>query len=144
MQDRPTVDELLAAVEGFLEHEVLPLADGANRFHTRVALAALRIVRRELAVEDAQLAAELAGLDAVLGPLEGEGAARSAEDRRRLIAERTQALCDSIRRGDADAGPLRDALLDHIRATVHAKLEVSNPRWLAGSSPPYPRRPSRP
>jgi hypothetical protein len=143
MQDRPTVNELLGAVEGFLEQEILPHADGANRFHTRVALAALRIVRRELALEDAQLPAELAGLEAVLGPLKGEGAAHSARDRRRLIAERTGKLCERIRRGKMEDPPLRQAVLEHIRATVRAKLEVSNPRWLETSSPPYPRGASR-
>jgi len=142
MQDRPTADELLAAIEGFLEHDILPLADGARQFHTRVALAALRIVRRELALEDAQLEAELAGLAAVLGPSGDAEAARRAEERRRLVVARTETLCDRIREGHADAGPLREAVLAHVRATVRAKLDVSNPRWLAGSSPAYPRNPS--
>ena len=142
MQDRPTADELLAAIEGFLEHDILPTVDGARQFHARVALAALRIVRRELALEDTQLEAELAGLAAVLGPSGETEAARPAGERRRLVIARTEILCDRIREGHADAGPLHEAVLAHIRATVRAKLEVSNPRWLAGSSPAYPRKPS--
>ena len=143
MQDRPTADELLAAIEGFLEHDILPTVDGATQFHARVALAALRIIRRELALEDTQLEAELAGLAAVLGLPGATEAGPPPEERRRLIVARTETLCDRIREGHADSGPLRAAVLAHIRATVRSKLEVSNPRWLAGSSLPYPRNPSR-
>ena len=37
MQDRPTYDELLAAVERFLSQEIVPNTEGARRFHARVA-----------------------------------------------------------------------------------------------------------
>jgi hypothetical protein len=143
MQDRPTADELLGAVAGFLEREILPDVEGTHQFHTRVAIAALQIVQRELALEERQLAAEVAGLEALLGPPEATDAAPSPADRRRLVAERTEALCDAIRRGDADAGPFRDRALAHIRATVRAKLEVTNPRWLASASPPFASGPAR-
>jgi hypothetical protein len=138
MQDRPTIDELLAAIETFLEQEIFPHVDGARQFHTRVALGALAMVRRELALDEAHLAAELAGLDAVLGPPTTSEPASSPSARRRIVTERTEALCERIRRGDADAGPFRAAAVAHIRTTVRAKLEVSNPRWLASASPPYP------
>jgi hypothetical protein len=138
MQDRPTIDELLAAIEGFLEQEIFPHVDGARQFHTRVALAAMAMVRRELELHEVQLDTELAGLDAVLGPPAAPNTPPSAHDRRRIVAERTEALCERIRRGDADAGAFRDAALAHIRATVRAKLEVSSPRWLASASPPFP------
>lgn len=56
MYGRPTAAELVAAVAGFLEHEVRDatrpdgrLADaGAVNFHARVAANVLRIVEREL------------------------------------------------------------------------------------------------
>ncbi|KKK50539.1 hypothetical protein LCGC14_3124020, partial [marine sediment metagenome] len=51
MQDRPTYDELLAAVERFLSQEIVPNTEGARRFHARVAANVLGIVRRELALE---------------------------------------------------------------------------------------------
>ncbi len=78
MQDRPTIDELLAAVENFLDTEIVPNVPGATGFHGRVAANAIRIVRRELEREDAQLAAEWAGLDAILGPLERAGGRHGA------------------------------------------------------------------
>lgn len=127
MQDRPTSDELLAAVERFLDEEIVPNVQGARGFHARVAANVIRIVRRELAAEEEQLAAEWAGLNHILG------AASPPEDReawRRAISERTAALCERIRQGEADAGPFRDAVWAHVRETVRRKLQVSNPGWL--------------
>src|SRR3990170_2556617 len=70
MQDRPSYDELLGAVERFLNEEIMPSAEGTRRFHARVATNVLRIVRRELEREEEQLAAEWAGLCELLGPAE--------------------------------------------------------------------------
>jgi len=127
MQDRPTFDELLAAIEGFLEKDVMPNSEGARRFHARVAANTLRIVRRELAGEDEHLAAEWQGLDALLGA--AERPERRAE-LREAIRERNAALCDRIRSGEADSGPLREAVYGHVRRTVRDKLRVTNPGWL--------------
>ncbi len=127
MQDRPTYDELLAAVERFLDDEIVAKGEGATRFHGRVAANVLRIVRRELAREDEQLVHEWAGLDALLGRAErpeGRAALRDA------LGQRNAALCERIRRGDADAAPFRDAALSHVRQTVRDKLLVTNPGWL--------------
>ena len=55
MQDRPTFDELLAAVERFLDDQVVARSEGALRYQGRVAGNVIRIVRRELAREDEQL-----------------------------------------------------------------------------------------
>ncbi len=127
MQDRPTYDELLAAVELFLDREIVPNSEGTRRFHARVAANVLRIVRRELERDEEQVAAEWASLDDVLGPgkrPDGRAALREA------IGERTADLCERIRRGDADGGPFREAALAHVRRTVRDKLLVSNPGWL--------------
>jgi hypothetical protein len=127
MQDRPTYDELLAAVERFLEQEIMPNSEGARRFHARVAVNTLRIIRRELEGEEGHLAAEWTGLDGLLGPAEppeGRAALRQA------IQARTSELCERIRSGDADAGPFREAALAHVRRTVRDKLLVSNPGWI--------------
>jgi hypothetical protein len=127
MHDRPTYDELLAAVERFLRDDVMPNISGARSFHARVAANVVGIVRRELANEDEALAAEWAGLDALLGD-DVRPPTRAAL--REAIATRTAALCERIRAGDADPGPFRDAALAHVRHTVRAKLLASNPGWL--------------
>lgn len=127
MQDRPTYDELLAAVERFLDDEVVARSEGALRYQGRVAANVVRIVRRELAQEDDQLAREWAGLDALLGPApqpDGRSALREA------LAARNEELCRRIRDGEADAGPFRQAVLAHLRQTVRDKLLVTNPAWL--------------
>ncbi len=127
MQDRPTYDELLAAVEGFLERDVMVNSEGARRFQARVSLNVLRIIRRELEREEEHLAAEWAGLDALLGAgkrPEGRPALREA------LAARSEQLCERIRKGDADEGAFREAVLTHVRRSVRDKLQVSDPDWL--------------
>ena len=127
MQDRPTYDELLAAVERFLDDEIVPGGEGSRGFQARVAANAIRIVRRELEREEGQLAAQWAGLSELLGAAErpdGRAVLREA------LRARSSDLCERIRGGDADAGPFREAVFAHVRRTVRGKLLVSNPAWL--------------
>jgi hypothetical protein len=127
MQDRPTATELLDAVRGFLEKDVIGALDGTAKFHARVAANVLAILARELEHEPAHLAAEWERLDALLGaePMPAAGALRDA------VRARNEALCARIRAGDADSGPFRAATLDHVRATVREKLAIANPKQLA-------------
>ena len=127
MQDRPSYDELLGAVERFLEREIMPNVEGSRRFHARVAANTLRIVRRELEREEVQLAAEWGGLCELLGAAE-RPAERAAL--REAIRSRTAELCERIQRGDADGGGFRGAVLSHVRRSVRDKLLVTNPGWL--------------
>ena len=130
MQDRPTFDELLAAVEHFLDTEIVPNVPGSRGFHARVSANAIRIVRRELALEDEQLAAEWAGLDALMG------VAQRPEGRQNLRTElrnRNESLCAKIRAGEADEGGPAERLRAHMRAVVRDKLRVSDPELLARS-----------
>ena len=130
MQDRPTYDELLAAIEGFLDSEIVPNVPGARGFHARVAANAIRIIRRELELEDEQLAAEWSGLEALLGaaPLPAGRAAL-----RERLRSRNSELCDRIRKGAADEGDFARQAFAHVRRTVVDKLRVSNPDLLQRS-----------
>jgi len=130
MQDRPTYEELLAAIERFLVEEIVPNTPGSRGFHSRVAANALATIRRELEAEDEQVAAEWAGLDALLGARE-RPAGRAAL--RKAIDGRNEALCERIRKGDADQGPFRNQALKNIGDSVQAKLSVSNPDLLKRS-----------
>jgi hypothetical protein len=130
VQDRPTYDELLAAVEYFLDTEIVPNVPGARGFHGRVAANAIRIVRRELEREDEQLAAEWAGLDAILGPSE------RPDDRKPLrttLRDRNEALCSLIRDGDVDEGALSARVRAHVRNVVRDKLRITDPELLSRS-----------
>jgi hypothetical protein len=125
VNDRPTAEELLRAVERFLEEDVVPQLEGPARFHARVAANVVAIVAREIETQDAQLAREWEGLAALLGGggarPEGRAALRAA------IAEQGEALARRIRGGEADAGPFRAQVLAHLRETTRDKLAVSQP-----------------
>ena len=128
MQDRPSVSELLDAVRAFLEEDVVPALEGPRQFHARVAANVLAIVGRELAGEEASLLAEWQRLAQLTG-----GASEPPprlEALRAAVRDGTAALAERIRRGDADAGPFRDAVRAHVRATVEDKLRVANPRFV--------------
>ena len=126
MQDRPTYDELLALVEAFLDEEIVPNTPGSRGFHARVALNALRTVRRELAHRDELLAAEWAGLDLLLGAAERPDTAAALAH---AIHERNADLCERIRRREGDGAEV----LAHVRRTVADKLRVSDPGLLERS-----------
>ena len=126
MQDRPTYDELLAAVEHFLDAEIVPNVPGSRGFHARVAANAIRIVRRELSNEEERLAAEWSGLDAVLGAAERPAV---REELRSALQERNEALCELIRGGGGDGETTRK-VFEHVQHTVRDKLTVSDPALL--------------
>jgi len=127
VHDRPSVDELLRAVELLLDEQFVPTLDGARKYNARVASNVIKMVRRELQNEERQLDAEWRGLDVLLGAAERP---RSLDALRQALRTRNEELAERIRDGDADAGEFRALVLAHVRDTVHAKLEVSNPEWL--------------
>jgi hypothetical protein len=131
MQDRPTIAELLDAIRGFLEKDAIDALDGTAKFHARVSANVLAIAERELELEATHLAAEWERLNGLLGPLP---APADQALLRAQLAARTEELCERIRRGDADAGPFRAAVLAHVATTVREKLAITNPKLLAAES----------
>jgi hypothetical protein len=128
MQDRPSLAELLDAVRGFLDKDAIEGLEGTAKFHARVAANVLAIATRELELEPAHLAAEWQRLDALLGHMAVPPDMSALRDG---IRARTEALCERIRSGDADDGPFRAAVFEHVRTTVREKLAVTNPKLLA-------------
>ena len=129
MQDRPTYDELLAAVEHFLGDLVTSL-DGSRSFHARVATNTVRLVRRELQREDELMTSEWSGLDTLLGT-EKRPADRAGL--RRALSDRNEALCDRIRSGELDEGAPAEQTFAYVRTTVRDKLTISDPALLERS-----------
>ncbi len=127
MQDRPNYDELLTAVERFLDDEVVAKSEGALRFNGRVAANVIRIVRRELENEEASLAHEWESLAELLGEAPRP---RDRDALRAVLAQRNEELSGRIRAGDADEGEFRGDVLKHARLTIRDKLAVTNPGWL--------------
>ena len=128
MQDRPTIYELLGAVERFLRDDVVPATEGRRQFLARVAANAIGLVERELRGEAEHASREWAGLDRLLGtePMPGDRDGLAA-----AVRARNDVLCARIRAGAFDApSAARTALLAHVRATVRDKLLVTNRAYL--------------
>lgn len=129
MQDRPTADELTEAVSQFLQAELAPaIADPRLRFRTLIAANLMAIVTRELRAGDGPLREEWAGLAALLGRA-GAAPAEAAELRAAIDALGRE-LRARIRAGDADEGPWAEAARAHAEASVVARLQIANPRFL--------------
>jgi hypothetical protein len=125
VQDRPTIDELLEAVAGFLHEEVLSNTTGRLRFHARVAGNVLQMIRRELEHREEHLLREWEGLDALVGR---EDLPPTIDEQLEALRRRNEALCEMIRSGGADEEPIRGLLHAHMRRVVLDKIAVSDPR----------------
>jgi hypothetical protein len=131
MNDRPTAAELVAAARHYLEAELIPtLADPRLRFQTLVAANVLATAEREWATEEEHLLEEWRLLAEVLS-FPGMPPQRLAE-LKKAVREGNQTLCERIRSGLFDAPAVFLALARQLRRTVERKLEVANPRYLAG------------
>jgi hypothetical protein len=128
MQDRPTAGELLQAIAEFLVTDVEPHVPDWLRFQLRVARNSLAIIQRELALEDEHIVDEWEGLDMLLGE---QPAPRSPREREQAVLVRNDELCRRIEAGGFDQPETRRLLLDHLRAVVHNKLVISNPRYVS-------------
>ena len=125
MNDQPSAEDLLRAVERFLERDVVPRLEGVPKFHARVAANVVAMVAREIETEDAQQRGEWQRLGALLH--RGEPFPEERAARRSGLLARNEELVRRIRAGEADAGPARAALLEHLRETVADKLAVARP-----------------
>jgi hypothetical protein len=127
MNDRPTAPELLSAARVFLESELLPtLTDARLRFQTLVTANVLAIVERELLAEEEHLLAEWQAL------APGESVPARLAELRQAVRAANERLCEQVRRGDFDQPERFRALCAEMRRVVERKLEVTNPRYLAG------------
>ncbi|WP_068062291.1 phosphotransferase family protein [Nocardia xishanensis] len=109
MYDRPTIDELLNAVTGFLREE-LTTEDPRSAYLAKVSANALTIVRREMRLGREERAAHRTRLAAIGCADDGELAAR-------------------IRNGTVpDDDP---DIVAVVRSSITAQVVVANPRYLA-------------
>jgi hypothetical protein len=114
MQDEPTPTELTKAVADFLREEIAPVIKGHNAFKLRVAINALDLVTRQLALEQGSDAAETARLSQLLGQ---EGS----------LIDLNRALADGIAKGEID---LQTPVLSrHLWQTTMDKLAVDQPNY---------------
>ena len=130
MQDRPDARELLEAVRGFLEEQVVPALEGTRQFHARVAANVLAIVGRELASGETGLRAEWRRLVTLL-----DLPAADVPENGAVLVEAVRALnatlAGRIQAGEADAGSWRPRVVAHLRITSEDRLAIANPRYAA-------------
>lgn len=117
-QPRPSAEELLDAVHGFLSSELLPTLEGRLGFQTRVALNAIATVTRELRDGPAADDDERRGLRTLLG---ASADADSLDALNRDLAAR-------LRAGELAVDD--PELIAHLRRTARADVAIANPKWL--------------
>jgi|ERR1700733_1621417 len=114
MQDEPTPEELIKAVADFLRNELAPGISGHTAFKLRVAINALDLVTRQLALAQHSDTAEAARLARLLGE---EG----------TLDELNRMLADRIAKGEADLQT--PGLAEHVWQTTMDKLAVDQPNY---------------
>ena len=102
MADRPSSQELLSAVERFLDEDLVPGLKGRQQFLARVAANAVRLVVREMTTAEPP-----------------------------AVAIDPEAMRQKIRAGDFADPEARGQLLAALRSDVRQKLLIANPRLLA-------------
>jgi uncharacterized protein DUF6285 len=128
MQDRPTSIELLEAAADFVDRELVPTVEGARQFQARVVANVMRIVAREIKLEDPLVRSEVKALARLLG--RDAPHLHSLDDLRKAAAGTGEELTAKIRAGEADDGAWRREVLLVVRQSVEDKLRIANPRYL--------------
>jgi hypothetical protein len=128
MQDRPTSVELLEAAADFVESELVPAIQGARQFQARVVANVMRIVAREIKMEDPLVRSEVKALALLLG--RDKPHLHSLDDLHKAAAGMGEELTAKIRAGEADDGDWRGEVLAVVRQSVEDKLRIANPRYL--------------
>jgi hypothetical protein len=116
MQDEPTPTELIKAVADFLRNDIAPAISGHSAFKLRVAINALDLVTRQLALEQGGDDAELGRLKQLLG-MQGS------------LGELNRALAERIAKDEADLKT--PGLAEHLRQTTMDKLAIDQPNYAA-------------
>ena len=116
MQDEPTPEELIKAVADFLRNDIASVVSGHNAFKLRVSINVLDLVTRQLKLEDASDAAELARLSGLLG-------------KQGSLDELNRELADRIAKGEVDLQT--PGLSEHLWQTTMDKLAVDQPNYAA-------------
>lgn len=128
MQDRPTSIELLEAAADFVDRELVPTIEGARQFQARVVANVMRIVAREIKLEDPLVRSEVKALARLLK--HDAPHLHSLDDLRNASGSMGEELTAKIRAGEADGGDWRTEVLAVVRQSVEDKLRIANPRYL--------------
>jgi len=128
MNNLPGPPDLLRIARETLLSELRPLVPAQARYTLAMVANAMAIAAREIEVGDTVAAASLARLDALY---ERPMRALAGDALHRALAQADRELIADIRAGRFDEGRSQhDALIEHLRASVKARLMISNPKSL--------------
>ncbi len=134
MQDRPTMKELLEAVQGYFQTSIAPLiTDPRTRFQGLIAMNVLEILKREIESGEATSREEWRGIIALLGTSEPEP--ETVQDMEKALVRLNAEFARRARAGEYDSGETRKHAFDYARSVVTGKLKISNPGYLKEPSP---------
>ncbi|HYC47346.1 MAG TPA: DUF6285 domain-containing protein [Burkholderiales bacterium] len=128
MNNLPEGPDLLRIAREALVNELKPLLDGEARYTVAMIANAMAIAAREAEAGETRVTEALARLTTIYGdpPRELHGAALRA-----AVREYERRLAADIRAGMFGGdGDRQRAVLEHLRASVNARLAVSNPKYL--------------
>jgi hypothetical protein len=115
MHNHPSVAELVQAVKLFVDETAAPNLTGHAAFHARVASNVLATILRDLDARPVAEDEERSRLQSLL---------RSTETN---LDSLNKDLCKRIQSGNMDART--QGLLEHLKATTIAQVEVDQPRY---------------
>jgi hypothetical protein len=129
MYDKPSLAELLAAVQVHLEENVVPAVKENRKlyFQTLVAINLLKVSQRELEFVPDHLEAEWERVTALLDI--DEPFPENLDTARKKLITYNASLAEDIQRGRFDENPR--SLIHHLKATTIEQLETANPKFLA-------------
>jgi len=128
MQERATSGGLLDAAADFVDRELAPTIEGARQFQARVVANVMRIVAREIQMEDPAVRSEVKALARLLG--RDAPHLHSLDDLRNASRALGEELSARIRAGEDDNPVRRAEMLAVVRQSVEDKLAIANPRYL--------------
>jgi hypothetical protein len=132
--NRPTGAELLAEARRLLLDNLLALLPPERQYDARMIANALAIAARELEAGDEPVRTALKDVAALYDEPVDLGAATAVLQQR--LADFDRRLAEDIRGGRFDTTDAqRDAVQAYLRATVLARLRISNPKALPYSDP---------
>ena len=127
MNNLPEGADLLRIARETLLGELKPLVPEHARYTLAMIANAMAIAARELEAGASPAREALARLDRIYGEpareLHGEALANALKERERRLA-------GDIRNGRFDEGAGHDAVVAHLKASVAARLAISNPKYL--------------
>src|ERR1700722_6409592 len=128
MQDRTTSIELHEVAADPVESELVPAVQGARQFQARVVANVMRVVAREIKLEDRLVRSEVKALAHLLR--HDAPHLHSLTDLCVATVSMGEELTTKIRAGEADDGDWRREVLAVVRQSVEDKLSMAHPRYL--------------